>query len=709
MANYDEANPLVRILPCKGDRGVNTGATVVTSASDMTDTTKAYLYAGTTGGDYTKGHWYYWDGTEWKDGGDYTLAVLETEVDPESANAVESQAIAAALDALEAQIPSIDDTLTVQGAGADAAVVGERISEIETNLNIGLHGIEAFPRASYVIDSNGKWTASTGRHISIPITSGDIVSITANSENTAVCAFLKSDNAASNIDADFCSGATWGVRKEISASETASFTAPSDCTILYVAIKPSGDQDLTPKKIEVNGADLCLDIRKETTNNSNNLSVLMANYGEVESANFEDDALAYTNDGYLVLTKDTGNETHQNFVVCKSYKSVITRVRFTSLISSRYSMTRPFIQDSIGKKITFVIRKTDGRCDAYVDEAFSVSIRATETFSTNPITDGTHVFDLVVIGTTILISVDGVYSYKIELSQYISGVINKVGFNYRGYGTSNQSAYKGAEIYCREKFAHISFDDQLDCLKDITDNSYESIFESPYFSVLKEAHDAYGAKFTLELFYQDAATSPTFALTGVTDSFKQEFIDNSGWLKFAYHGPDPTTKLNEMSDADLLASFENMYTQIKRFAGRCNIDTTPRLSNFRCTRSQALALKSNGYITGYLAADDDRSSNTGLSEAENAIAETHDIYTDFANGISYFRTGTRFDNGTAATVDAAIAHVLADEASRQNDSIYIIFAHTYTSELMISKLNALCEWCISRGLPFGYPFEHVEY
>lgn len=174
MANYDEANPLVRILPCKGDRGVNTGATVVTSASDMTDTTKAYLYAGTTGGDYTKGHWYYWDGTEWKDGGDYTLAVLETEVDPESANAVESQAIAAALDALEAHIPAIDDTLTVQGAGADAKATGEKF-------NAALHklpNIEATGQdADSLADDNG-WRIITATVAHFPFAVGLLISVT---------------------------------------------------------------------------------------------------------------------------------------------------------------------------------------------------------------------------------------------------------------------------------------------------------------------------------------------------------------------------------------------------------------------------------------------------------------------------------------------------------------------------------------------------
>ena len=269
MANYDEANPLVRILPCKGDRGVNTGATVVTSASDMTDTTKAYLYAGTTGGNYTKGHWYYWDGTEWKDGGEYTLAVLETEVDPESANAVQSQAIAAALEALEAQIPTIDATLAIEGAGADAKATGERIAEAQADLN----GISSLPKLPRIIGSDGKWTDTSTTHISVEMEGGETVAITAKQSAPAVCAFLKSDNAAHNTAADFCSGSEWATRKKINAGSTATYIAPSDCRVLYFAVF-TNNQDIFPEKVVINGEDVTLNVRKTIVENTEAISAL---------------------------------------------------------------------------------------------------------------------------------------------------------------------------------------------------------------------------------------------------------------------------------------------------------------------------------------------------------------------------------------------------------------------------------------------------
>jgi hypothetical protein len=45
----------------------------VSLVSQMTDNTKSYVYTGTESG-YTSGHWYYWNGSAWADGGVYQSA-----------------------------------------------------------------------------------------------------------------------------------------------------------------------------------------------------------------------------------------------------------------------------------------------------------------------------------------------------------------------------------------------------------------------------------------------------------------------------------------------------------------------------------------------------------------------------------------------------------------------------------------------------------
>lgn len=69
------------------------------TAAGMTDTDKIYVYTGSESG-YTSGHWYYWSGSAWTDGGVYNSVAVST-----------------------------DDTLSVNGAAADSAAVGNTISK----------------------------------------------------------------------------------------------------------------------------------------------------------------------------------------------------------------------------------------------------------------------------------------------------------------------------------------------------------------------------------------------------------------------------------------------------------------------------------------------------------------------------------------------------------------------------------------------------
>lgn len=72
------------------------------TSSAMTDQTKIYVYTGTTNANFTNGHWYYYNGSAWTDGGVYNSTAFET-----------------------------DTTLALSGASADAKVVGDKVRQIE--------------------------------------------------------------------------------------------------------------------------------------------------------------------------------------------------------------------------------------------------------------------------------------------------------------------------------------------------------------------------------------------------------------------------------------------------------------------------------------------------------------------------------------------------------------------------------------------------
>lgn len=81
------------------------GPYVASTVSQMTDHTKVYVYTGSQTG-YTAGHWYYWDGSAWTDGGVYQAAAVET-----------------------------DTTLTVSGMAADAKATGDQITELKNDIH----------------------------------------------------------------------------------------------------------------------------------------------------------------------------------------------------------------------------------------------------------------------------------------------------------------------------------------------------------------------------------------------------------------------------------------------------------------------------------------------------------------------------------------------------------------------------------------------
>ena len=77
------------------------------TVAEMKDKTRIYVYTGDESG-YTKGNWYYWNGSSWVSGGVYNSVAVET-----------------------------DKTLTVAGKAADGEVVGQEIGSLkESTVNL---------------------------------------------------------------------------------------------------------------------------------------------------------------------------------------------------------------------------------------------------------------------------------------------------------------------------------------------------------------------------------------------------------------------------------------------------------------------------------------------------------------------------------------------------------------------------------------------
>lgn len=125
----------------------------------------------------------------------------------------------------------------------------------------------------------------------------------------------------------------------------------------------------------------------------------------------------------------------------------------------------------------------------------------------------------------------------------------------------------------------ISSDDNILFLHDITQNKdiYTSIFDNPYLSVYKKAHDLFGAKVHLNLFYefnQDSAQDyekkrQNFDLSMMTDKFKNEWEKNSDWLKLSFHARSeyPDKPYQFAVPATIISDYQAVRNEIIRFAG----------------------------------------------------------------------------------------------------------------------------------------------
>lgn len=165
----------------------------------------------------------------------------------------------------------------------------------------------------------------------------------------------------------------------------------------------------------------------------------------------------------------------------------------------------------------------------------------------------------------------------------------------------------------------ISSDDNILFLADLHENRhrYHSIFDNPYLAVYKKAHDLYGAKVHLNLFYCFDRTAaayfreerPDFDLSMMTDAYKEEFQANAHWLKFSFHARSefPDKPYQFAAPETILADCHAVRSEVIRFAGEeafCSDATTVHWGEANPACVSALRKLGHRAFTGYFTLDE---------------------------------------------------------------------------------------------------------
>ena len=207
------------------------------------------------------------------------------------------------------------------------------------------------------------------------------------------------------------------------------------------------------------------------------------------------------------------------------------------------------------------------------------------------------------------------------------------------------------------KKVHLSIDDVSICMKELTNDrsEYNSIFEQSFLKKLKVIHDFTDAKFTCYVYEQDGK----YHINDFPVKYKDEFKNNSDWLKFGFHALNPT---DSMPDDKSFSIAYNVVDSnlIYKMGGQSK---ALRLHYYYASQQSVRLLKSKG-IKVLLSADDNRISYS-LSPKDNSNLIKNGYI--LQNGLKYARTDIRVERD----------NIFAFLFEHLNDDELIVFTHEW--------------------------------
>lgn len=226
-------------------------------------------------------------------------------------------------------------------------------------------------------------------------------------------------------------------------------------------------------------------------------------------------------------------------------------------------------------------------------------------------------------------------------------------------------------FYCG-KSIHISIDDVSSSLKNLTikADSYERIWNEPFFSYLQDLHDVTGAKFTLYVFEEDSLWN----VESFPSKYDVDLKNSADWLRFAWHARNAmvTRESLRLNEKEFCESYEKT-TKVLTEHGLLPAGIV-RLQFFFATEPEIECLKRGG-VRMLLSADDERNSYSLPMDVDDELKRVEEL---MYNGVVYESTDERIEKNSFWGVVTSLFKNAKDEK-------LVIFTH----EWALDKKNRL--------------------
>lgn len=206
-----------------------------------------------------------------------------------------------------------------------------------------------------------------------------------------------------------------------------------------------------------------------------------------------------------------------------------------------------------------------------------------------------------------------------------------------------------------------TIDDNIRFFKELTKESYASLFDHPYPAMLKRLHERFRLKIQLNLFY----SCDGFTLSDMSDSYRSEWDSSSDWLKLSFHSYEETVAPYENADYDTVKRDAlAVAREILRFASPASLAKTTTVHYCKTTKDGVRALYDAGVrgLLGLYGSDSDPTSSYSLGTAHAESLRHGEIIE--IDGIRHAAIDLIINKLSIDEIEAALSPLISRESIR---------------------------------------------